>query len=208
MNVQQWVCNAEGLTVNRDAAGRPSDQFIPKKSTDYSTHRQSSGKMLAMSSDDYDGWCENGTICHRNISSYVSETKGNAAYGNQYGVIGNYDAIIRTNLNGRQAQWRATVIWDNGPQLSFSSTQVQCVENGAFPIICGNHGLPNVTLATYSPTWRYDYGTIYGNRLNNSNYYHGAFQTLFTPAGYPTYRAANLATLSFNCLGTGNCYFP
>ncbi|WP_415855214.1 hypothetical protein [Sinomonas sp. G460-2] len=198
MKVQQWVCNAEGLTINRDSAGRSSEQFIPKKSTDYGAARQPS-KVTAMA-DDLDSWCEFGTVCHRKINSYVSETKGNAAYGNQSGVIGNYDAIIRTNLNGRQAQWRVTLIWDNGPRLSFSSSQVQCVEHGWIPVICGNHGLPNVTLTTYSPTWRHDHGVIYGNYLRNSNNYHGAFQTVFTPSGYPTYWAGNLATETFNCL--------
>lgn len=207
MKLQQWVCNAEGLTINKDAAGQHSEKFIAMKSTDYYANRPASGSVSLLAADDYDSWCEFGTMCHRNISSYISETKGNAAYGNEYGVIGNYDAILRTNLNGRSAQWRAVGIWDNGPQLYFSSTQVQCIENTAFPIVCGNHGLPNVTLTTYSPTWRYDYSTVYGNYLSNSNYYHGAFQTLFTPTGYPTYRAANLATLSFNCPGTQNCYF-
>jgi hypothetical protein len=203
---QQWVCNAEGLTVTKDAAGQTVNTFTAKKSTDYTATATTTNGLAVL--DDYDSWCEFGTVCHRKISNYIAETKGNAAYGDQSGVIGNYDAILRTNLNGRQGQWRSTVIWDNGPALTFSSTQVQCVEDSWAPIICGNHGLPNATVTTYSPTWRHDYGVIYGNLLNNADPYHAAFQTIFTPAGYPAYRAANLASMSFTCPSSGNCYFP
>ncbi|WP_277527898.1 hypothetical protein [Arthrobacter sp. ES3-54] len=206
--LRQWVCNAEGLTINKDAAGRQVNTFVKKKSTDYTTAVTQPRTGIVTQADDYDSWCEFGTICNRKITNYIAETKGNAAYGDQRGAIGSYDAILRTSLNGRQAQWKATVIWDNGPRLTFSSTQVQCTEHTFIPLICGNHKLNNVSPTTTSPGFRVDYPLIYGNRLNNSNNYHGSFQTSFTPAGYPTYKAANLAAMTFNCSGTAICKFP
>ncbi|MET7992768.1 hypothetical protein ABZU76_17920 [Amycolatopsis sp. NPDC005232] len=35
---------------------------------------------------------------------------------------------MRTSLNGRQAQWRVTVVHDTGPALQFSNVQVNCWE--------------------------------------------------------------------------------
>lgn len=206
--LRQWVCTAEGLEIHQDAAGQPVNQFVPKRSTDYTTQAALTPTLAAAAADDYDSWCEFGSICNRKISTYIAETKGNAAYGDQNGAIGSYDAILRTSLNGRSARWSATVIWDTGPQLTFRSTQVQCTEHTFIPIICGNHRLSDVALTRSSPGWRYNYPLIQGNYLSNSNYYHGSFQTSFTPAGYPTYKAGNLAGMTFDCRGTAICKFP
>lgn len=131
---------------------------------------------------------------------------GNAAYGNSSGAIGSYDAIVRTNLNGRQAQWDVTIIWDSGPALSFYSTYVQCIDDWAVPVICGTHDLANRTIS--GSNFRYAYPRIYGNKLVNADKYHAAFHTHFTPAGYPTYNASTLSTWQFTCPSrTANCYF-
>lgn len=204
---RQWVCNAEGLQVSKDAAGRQVNKFVQKKSTDYTTDVAPAPTLYA-AADDYDSWCEYGTICSRKITNYIAETKGNAAYGNQNGAIGSYDAILRTSLHGRSAHWQATVIWDSGPRLTFYSSTVQCTELSFVALNCGTHILPSVSPATYSPGDRIDYSLIYGNYLSNSNYYHGSFRTSFTPAGYPAYRAANLTGTTFDCRGTAICKFP
>jgi hypothetical protein len=208
---QQWVCVGDTLLVLKDATGKSvntTTQVAAQPSTGAPAPQVSATppRPGAVAADDYDTWCETGTICTRQISYYVSETKGNAAYGNQNGVIGNYDAIIRTNLNGLSAQWRVTIIHDSGPMLSFSSSRVQCTEDSFFPQVCGVHNLPNISVS--SSAWRYDFATIYGNKLVNSDAYHGAFLTNFTPTGYPRYTAGVLSTQQFTCPGAGGtCHF-
>lgn len=204
-----WVCTADGLAVSRDARGKAVSTFRALKSTDYTTAatvQRTGGVSTLAVGDDYDGWCETGTICHRYPSNYAEETKGNAAYGNGSGAIGSYDAIIRTNLNGRQAQWDVTVIWDSGPSLSFYSTYMQCIQDWTVPVICGTHDLSDRTVTRTS--FRYAYPRIYGNKLTNADQYHGAFHTRFTPAGYPSVTAVTLSTKQFTCpSGTARCYF-
>lgn len=214
---QQWVCTAEGLEVQIDGNGKangrnktPGGQLAPTSPPENNRTQQgppaSSGEIMTMAYDDYDTWCETGTICRRTITSYISETKGNAAYGNQNGVIGSYDIILRTNLNGRQANSRLSFIWDSGPSLSFFNTGIRCYEYAVPGINCGWHDIPAMWVG---PTkYRSDSGTIYGNRLNNSNVYVNFAHTYFTPTGYNPYVAAQLESLDFNCFGTGNCYFP
>ena len=38
---------------------------------------------------DDDDWCESSVICHRAITAWSHETKGNATFGNASGVVGN-----------------------------------------------------------------------------------------------------------------------
>lgn len=198
---QAWTCTPKGLTITTDAAGKaPAEAFTPLAPAVPARVEGPVGTL-----DDYDGWCENGSICHRTISDYIGETKGNAAYGNQSGVIGTFDVVLRTNLNGRQAQWRVTLIRDSGPLLQFSNVQVNCWEEiNLWPdTSCGVHGAgaPNVQS-------RWDSNTIYGNRLNNSNEYYGAVNGSFTPSGYPGYTMGTLEGAYFNCYGGDNCYYP
>lgn len=195
-----WTCMPTGLTVTTDAAGKPSGQFTPIAAA---VPARIDGPVGTL--DDYDTWCENGSICHRKISSYIGETKGNAAYGNSQGVIGTFDVVLRTNLNGRQAQWRVTLIRDTGPGLQFSNVRVNCWEEiSNWPDNnCGVHGAGSPYVS-----YRWGSGLLYGNRLNNSNEYYGAVNGSFTPNGYPQYTMGTLESRYFNCYGTGNCYFP
>jgi hypothetical protein len=217
---QQWVCSPAGLEIQVDGNGRsrarnqtpnvePSQAPSPGEGRNQHSQEDSSGDVELMAGGtEYDTWCENGTICRRNITRYISETKGNAAYGNQYGVIGSYDVILRTNLNGRQANSSLAFVWDSGPSLSFYNTGIRCMEyaTSTRPALnCGWHDA--------SPMWvgpskhRADSGLIYGNRLNNSNVYVNFAHTYFTPTGYGSYVAAQLEGMDFYCWGTGNCYF-
>lgn len=112
-----WTCTAAGLTVTRrDANGKATQSLTPVAPL---TSGTGSASALA---DDYDSWCEDQAVCHRNPfgDKFLEETKGNAAYGNGPTLIGSFDIVIRTNLNGRQAQWRETFIWDSGPGVSFA----------------------------------------------------------------------------------------
>ncbi|MFD0207165.1 hypothetical protein ACFVG9_41060, partial [Saccharothrix carnea] len=54
---------------------------------------------------------------------------------------------------------------------------------------------------------RWNSGTLYGNRLNNSNEYYGGVNGQFTPGGYPAYAMGTLESAYFYCYGSDNCYF-
>lgn len=54
----------------------------------------SAGVVPTKGGETDDTWCESGTICTTRLSAYASKTKGNAAYGNERGAIGSYDAVI------------------------------------------------------------------------------------------------------------------
>lgn len=215
---QQWLCSPNGLEVQVDrdgkAAARGQAVERPTPATTLGTVRSqqqrpntSDGEIELMAGGtEYDTWCENGTICRRKINGYISETKGNAAYGNQYGTIGSYDIVLRTNLNGRQANSSLAFIWDSGPSLSFFNTDIRCKEYSNPALNCGWHDAPSMWVGPSK--YRADSGLIYGNRLNNSNMYVNFAHTYFTPTGYNYYIAAPLETLDFACWGTGNCYFP
>lgn len=147
--------------------------------------------------------------CRLKISSYIHETKGNAAYGNQNGVIGSYDAIVRTSMNGRQHRWTVTLIHDSGPSLGFSYAKMRCWQDRDWwtsDLHCGDKGVGSPSVSRYSRTWTSS--LIYGNRLVNSDDYYAQFLTNFTPYGYPTYTAGPLRTAHVNCYGNDNCYFP
>lgn len=145
------------------------------------------------------------------ISSYISETKGNAAYGDSRGAIGSFDVILRTNLNGRQPQWRVYWYHDTGPALSFRSAYLNCRKDIAnLPDTnCGVFAVDNSDAAFYLGTGNITTPpTIYGNRLVESDEYYSQVDAYFTPTGYPQYTMGRLRSANFNCYGTSNCYFP
>lgn len=223
--IQQWTCTAEGLYVQRDASGkvkRDSDgksslEFHEMKSLGYRepTEKVSPSKAesllapvsAAALADEYDTWCENGTICDRLINDYIAETKGNAAYGNQNGAIGAYDVILRTNLNGRQANNTVTIYHDAGPSLGFTNNTIYCFEVpiGVFAQPCGE--TPPVSFTVSQSNRKYSSGLKYGNYLANANPYLTQVRTSFLPAGYNMYEAAPLTNKTFNCPKSGNCRY-
>jgi hypothetical protein len=200
---EAWVCTSSGLTT---VSSQGVETFLPiRPSVNPITE---TGTGFSISADDYDYWCENGSICHRKINTYAEETKGNAAYGDLTGVIGTFDVILRTNLNGRQAQWKLSLIWDSGPGLSFEDSGVSCYEeiNNWPDTNCGNHfaGTPRIS----SAGWRWDSGTLYGNRLANSNEYYGAANGDFKADGYQQYFIMGaLESSYFYCYGSDPCRF-
>ncbi|GAB3602671.1 hypothetical protein GCM10027411_08860 [Microbacterium aureliae] len=231
---QQWTCLGGELTIEKDSNGKavgrteriaaelPAQANVPGASAQkpmFSTASfttktatvaaASSIRVVPMKGGDfYDTWCETGTICSRSISTYASETKGNAAYGNQSGVIGSYDVIITTNLNGRQGQWVVRTIWDSGPGLNFNSPTLHCRQKDFWAALdCGNHGYYSHRLT--SSNYRYTSNTLYGNKLVNIADYYGQFKVQFTPDGYPPYNATALNTRVFHCPSGGSrCFFP
>lgn len=165
--------------------------------------------------DDYDTWCENGTICRRIISDYKSETKGNAAYGNSDGVIGTFDVILKTTLNGASGKWQGIFDWDSGPEVTFNQAHIECrnVINawpdsscGAWPVD-GEDG--NGSFAISESDQRDTGPVIQGNKLEDAGEYFGKVQSYFTPDGHPENVMAELADNHFQCYGpNSNCDFP
>ncbi|WP_155852611.1 hypothetical protein [Arthrobacter sp. H14] len=203
---QQWVCTGQGMTIQKNAKGKTVDGFVPLE-TQMPEIKELTDIGFSTMAINYDGWCEYGGVCHRFVSSYISETKGNAAYGDQDGAIGSYDVIVRNNLNGRQTRWMVALDYDSGPALSFTSSRMRCWEkNWLGPSTCGVHTVASTKISRGDP--RHTSGIIYGNRLNNSDEYYSQFTSNFTPNGYPRYGARALNTPAFNCYGDDNCYFP
>lgn len=140
-------------------------------------------------------------------SQYISETKGNAAYGNQNGVIGSYDAVIRTNITGRKSNNTLTLIWDSDPSLRFTGGRIFCYEDRNPDLNCGTNIVSDRTMS--STSWRWSTGLMNGEKLVNGNYYYNQYATSFTPTGYSKYTAGKLNTQRFWCpRGAAGCYFP
>lgn len=223
--IQQWTCTADGLYVQRDADGKVQYDSTGKVALDFhemkapgyqpSTERLSPAqaqRLLAPESaeavaDEYDTWCENGTICQRLITDYIAETKGNAAYGDLSGAIGAYDVILRTNLNGRQANNTVNIYHDGGPSLGFTDASIDCFEMRPFTtsLPCGESPLLPFTVT--SSGRHYDSGLKYGNYLKNANPYLTEFSYSFLPAGYNMYIPPSLINPEFKCPSSGNCRY-
>lgn len=207
--LEQWVCTGSGVTYeSKDASGKTRQRFV---AIVQSRPRLSQGVTIK-ASDDYDSWCEYSGVCHRKISNYIEEVKGNAAYGNQNGAIGSFDIVVRTNLNGRQAQWRVTYIWDSGPSIKFEHPQISCWDKEPITGVwygCGSYVVSNGSTAPkVSPSsWRWNSSWLYSARLERDDTYHGAHDTYFVPSGYPRYAASVLNTGDFNCFSNGTCKF-
>lgn len=214
--VQQWVCTAEGMDIQADAAGRIVDQFVAVEPAPVAEDPGNPGLMQekaeapadagALAEEDYDSWCENGSICSRDISPYVTEVKGNAAYGNQDGVIGTYDAVLRVSLNGRHPNGIVTLIWDSGPALSFNGSRYHCYQVGV--TMCGSKVIDDTRVTSTSR--RSSSGFVNGNDLTNDADYYNGYETNFIPDGYPQYTAAPLNTHKFTCATStmaAQCYY-
>ncbi|SCL26922.1 hypothetical protein [Micromonospora inyonensis] len=207
-----WTCNAEGIMEVEvdDQTGEPQPPVytpIPQPVVQVGPSPSDAGTM-----DDWDTWCETGSICRRPISRWINETKGNTAYGNRSGVIGTYDLIIRTNFSGRQPRHDLSLIWDTGPSIDFNDVYIRCREdrNNLPDLNCGDHFVGGPTIGP--AYFRWNAGTTYGNRLANSNPYYADVTAEFWPTGYPMYTAAPLRTQKWYCppdVGSDtSCYFP
>jgi hypothetical protein len=160
----------------------------------------------------YDTYCETLAECTGFRSAYISWTKGNAIYGDSHGGIGSFDVIIRTNLNGRQMQWHTQFFRDSGPSIAFQKVFINCFEDNGLLWLdsnCGVHAADGAA-GNFSVVAGVGYksGTIYGNKLVNSNDYYATIGGYFTPAGYTRYVMNDLKAAHANCFGSDNCYFP
>jgi hypothetical protein len=176
-------------------------------------HRESS---RIAPTDDWDYWCEDQAICDRQINDYIMETKANYEWGvidsnGNYTRMGLYDGFLRINLNGRQARFTQTFIWDGGPAIYFPRVWAACFEeiNLLPDNPCGEHD-SGLGAYIHSGSWRWDSPLIPGNYLANSNEYYLAFHADVRPEGFNTHPLPWFESPLFNCYGTSDdiCYFP
>jgi hypothetical protein len=101
-----------------------------------------------------------------------------------------------------------TLIWDSGPTLNFQGVVADCFEvvDNWPDSDCGTHwgGAP-----TIGPSgWRWDSGTLYGNRLDDVSSYYGAVNGSFRASGYSqTFYLGQLEGARFFCPANSRCRF-
>lgn len=121
-------------------------------------------------------------------------------------MIGSFDVVLRTNLNGRQPRWTLTIIRDTGPPLQFLRLQIDCRESVD---VLPDNDCGSVDLGGPLVSGRWTSGLRYGPRLANSNEYYAVVNGEFAPEGRPAQVLGALQSKTFNCFGVrSNCYFP
>ncbi|GEM_PF-1240280 len=193
---EAWVCMGGVLTsTHTDDSGQTTtttrlvefdvlQTTVPSQVNGQSGTAQSSG-------DFYDTWCENASVCGRQISSYIAEVKGNGAYGNLRGAIGGFDYIVRQNFNGQYPRWRSIIDWDWGPTVYPNEFYTQCkrhVRRAPDPS-CGTETAYFLHINSRNPRrwWPSPTGYDYlSQRLTSSSKYHDDLWGSFRAEGYNT----------------------
>jgi hypothetical protein len=194
-----WTCSSDGLLV--------LDQKSKKTTMRAVAPTVVGGGVTAAAEPDPDTWCEgSNAVCSDRVSAYVAWAKGNLAYGDSTGAIGNWDNAYRVNLNGRSPRYNIAESWDNGPAVTLSLS-LTCNET-PFPYSqCGNSSR-SATIS--SSNWYYKPSTINGVPLTDATSYRATLGGTFTAAGhYQTFGIPALRSIPWNCpAGGGNCTFP
>lgn len=193
--IDSWACVGSTLLTAKGA-----EQLGP------ATRVRTEGTAVQ---DDYDYWCEAVSICDREVSNYIMETKANIYYGYGGSTVGTFDAVLRVNLSGRQPRHTVALIWDGGPGLYFERVEVNCYEelNNLPDRSCGNQVAGQGVFISGSG-WRWTSAMIPGNWLANSNEYYSALSARWVPTGYPALVGRLFESPLFFCYGGDNCYFP
>ncbi|HEX6918859.1 MAG TPA: hypothetical protein VF314_01380 [Actinomycetes bacterium] len=197
---ERWVCLGGQLTTTtRDAAGRQvsttriiaRDVIEDTTATAPGTPDTSGGSdFTTLSTDDYDTWCESGTTCGRLVTSQIAEVKGNGAYGDSSGNIGNFDQVLRQSFNGAYPRWRALIIWDGGPRIISLDWRIHCrIQQTGPDGYCGSTQFLFSSIS--SSSWRawYPSSTDYSQnstKLQGSTNYHDDYYGKFSAEGYAT----------------------
>ncbi|WP_306371617.1 hypothetical protein [Nocardiopsis sp. CC223A] len=213
--LDSWLClggrlttpDGSGITPDETEESGPPAETIEQDEVAVSPLTNS-----GLAADDYDAWCENASICHRRVTAYVDETKGNAAYGNANGVHGRFDLVIRTRMNGRSPNWSTAFIWEDGPMLSFHQARVQCrEEEPLFPDTdCGmfmvDMELGEFEIFAGAANYRRDFGPIRSNYLEDASLYYANVEAYVWVEGIGPMGMPTLTTRKFECpTGDGNC---
>jgi hypothetical protein len=183
-----WVCNGDLLTTPEGSemlppVPDPEPESLPP--SDPQARSSTEGEWY----DDYeadDTWCEpsNSSPCINQVSKYLSQAKSNMIYGDEDGVIGSFDWIVRLNLNGRSARFSVTLNYDEGPKLTFIRNDIACRENvpGVFDSSCGflYMGSPFTIEATNE---EFKYGPRNSSNIVDAGTYFGEGRMQFQPDG-------------------------
>ena len=193
-----WVCTPAGLTsTDRTRSGQPRTTFEPI--------RAASALTAQAVEPDPDTWCEHGTVCTNRYSASIAWVKGNLAYGDQNGVIGSWDNVLRVNMNGRSPRYTLYAIHDSGPtvylNLSLTCNEVpwpysQCGYSARHPVISAS-------------SRKYNSGLIHGAPLSDATTYRATVGGDFQAAGHSQdFIIGALRSLTWKCPSSGNCTFP
>ncbi|MFI1864304.1 hypothetical protein [Streptomyces jumonjinensis] len=194
---QSWTCTGGVFLATTDSRGRQDDTMKVIAQDVRSTARP---RPISGAADDYDSWCENGSICGRKISRYIAEVKGNGAYGDGDGVIGSFDLIYRQSFDGKRPRWRSLLDWDSGPRISPGKWRNNCRINirDAADKYCGKNpvGFNDIdqerTRAWWPGSRSYEYNE---QRLTDGRKYHDDHLGEFVAWGHTkTFKAGVLHT--------------
>ncbi|WP_344836118.1 hypothetical protein [Kribbella ginsengisoli] len=193
-----WTCMAGMLTARIEVpGGAPRTEIkefgsgIVQLTPPPATKAAAGADILA---DDYDSWCEDGTVCGRKISDYIAEVKGNGVYGVGGTVIGRVDFIVRQAFNGPYPRWRGLLIWDSGPTIRPNAFWADCRINRSGPDgFCDNVQLDFSPIT--STTWRSWAPSSTGyeqtdTKLSNNTTYHDDLHGSFKADGHSELFAA------------------
>ncbi|MFI5582995.1 hypothetical protein ACIA8N_34320 [Streptomyces sp. NPDC051822] len=174
------------LTVTTDSQGRTTDvsYVIAPDSPASPTPR-----LAAPGRDDYDSWCENGTVRSRKINDYTAEVKGNGAYGDSKGAIGSFDVVYRQSFDGKRPRWRTVLDWDSGPEINPGVWTNNCRVNvsGGPDDYCGKSevNLASINAAAPRGWWPSNHRWAYNEqRLTGGGKYHDDHEGEFTAFGH------------------------
>ncbi|MFD3687821.1 hypothetical protein ACFWTE_23755 [Nocardiopsis sp. NPDC058631] len=215
--LESWLCLGGRLSTPDGSGITPDDTEEPGAAAETIEQDEvlvSPPADIRSAADDYDSWCESGSICHRRVTAYVDETKGNAAFGDPTAVHGHFDVVIRTQMNGRSPRWNTTFIWEAGPLLSFNETRVQCREQvplwpdsdcGMFMV---DMEIGQFELFEGAANYRRNFGPIRSNRLDDASLYHANVEAYVWPQGLGPMGMPTLTSRTFECpTGSGNCFW-
>jgi hypothetical protein len=200
---ETWTCVGGDLTTTtRETDGRPRTQTrtfatdpagpVPGDPPRGSQAAAKNGGNIGILEDDYDDWCENGSVCGRQISTFIAEVKGNAAYGDITGVIGAFDFVVRQEFNGPWPRWHSVLIWDYGPTLIPLDFAIDCRINldNQPDDYCGTNAVYFGNVSPPPGTWRSDWppsetGLMTNEQrlVGNTRYHDDAYGT-FSADGY------------------------
>ncbi|MEO3781396.1 hypothetical protein ABGB16_32340 [Micromonospora sp. B11E3] len=178
-----WTCVGGALTTT-GADGKPTTTIVAE---DFEDTTAAPGDLTVLA-DDYDSWCESGSVCGRKISDYIAEVKGNGAYGDSQGVIGAFDFIVRQAFNGQRPRWRNLLIWDYGPTVIPQEFTNNCrINQTGTDGYCGQNPFyfGNVSSASWR-SWRPSETGYYSNStlISGSGQYHDDHYGSFMASGY------------------------
>jgi hypothetical protein len=212
------VINSLEVVPYENHVTRPGEETFSSASAAFLSgkKRASGNEFSAAAGGSFDDiWCETYPTCTTWDGNYNSKVKGNAAYGNLNGFIGEFDYVVHQLFNGNRPQWKTSVIWDYGPEINFNDFYTRCRRHidGAPDANCGTNVvlLPSISAGNVVEQWLGP-NSFDGNPelLGTPNWkYHDDSWGSFRAYGYGnTWTAGTLHTGRwFNCGSSTACEY-